>query len=335
MPSAAEAISSQGTHAMKAVVYDQAGPAAEVFSYIDVPDPDIGPDDVLISIEAIAIEGGDLINRRSVAPPHRNYVVGYAAAGRVVAVGANVKGRSIGDRVTSFDMNGSHATMRAVPAARTWLIPDAVDMASAAALPIAFGTAHHCLFAKAALRPRETVVILAAAGGVGIAAVQLAHQAGAQVIAVASGAGRSAQLRALGATHVIDRHEQDVVAEVLRITDGEGADVVIDPVGTTLQASLAALAPEGRLVFVGNAGGGGLTVDLWPAMQANQTLYGVFMGTQLERPAIRATIDDMVQAVAERRLDVVIERRFPLAEAAAAHVFAETGKPLGGVIMTP
>jgi NADPH:quinone reductase-like Zn-dependent oxidoreductase len=319
---------------MKAAVYDVQGDP-DVLKYVDIPDPVTGPDDILISVEAISIEGGDLINRRSTPPPRPSWVVGYAAAGTVVAVGANVRSRAIGDRVAAFNMQGSHAELWVVPAERTWLIPDRVDAAEAAVLPISFGTAHHCLFTRGMLRHGETVLIQAAAGGVGLAAVQLASQAGATVIAVASGTQRRSRLLELGADHVVDRAENNVVDNVRQYTHGSGVDLVIDPVGTTLPASLSALAPEGRLVFVGNAGGGSLTVDLWPPMQSNQTLMGVFMGPLFERPGVQASVDDMLQAVAAGRIRVVIDRIFPLANAAAAHEFAETAKPLGRIVMKP
>ncbi|MDI3954784.1 zinc-binding alcohol dehydrogenase family protein [Pseudomonas aeruginosa] len=319
---------------MKAAVYDAQG-APSVLKYVDIPTPAIGPDDVLVRVEAISIEGGDLINRRSTPPPRPAWVVGYAASGTVAAVGSNVRGRQVGDRVAAFDMQGSHAEFWAVPARRTWRIPEGVDAADAAVLPISFGTAHHCLFTRGALLEGETVLIQAAAGGVGLAAVQLAAQAGATVIAVASGSERSGRLIELGADHVVDRAAGDVVDTVRQITDGAGANLVIDPVGTTLPASLSALAAEGRLVFVGNAGGGDLAVDLWPAMQSNQTLLGVFMGPLFERPAVRSSVDDLLQAVATRRIRAVIDRTFPLAEAAAAHEFAETAKPLGRIVMKP
>ncbi|MCV0057509.1 zinc-binding alcohol dehydrogenase family protein [Pseudomonas aeruginosa] len=319
---------------MKAAVYDAQG-APSVLKYVDIPTPAIGPDDVLVRVEAISIEGGDLINRRSTPPPRPAWVVGYAASGTVAAVGSNVRGRQVGDRVAAFDMQGSHAEFWAVPARRTWRIPEGVDAADAAVLPISFGTAHHCLFTRGALLEGETVLIQAAAGGVGLAAVQLAAQAGATVIAVASGSERSSRLIELGADHVVDRAAGDVVDTVRQITDGAGANLVIDPVGTTLPASLSALAAEGRLVFVGNAGGGDLAVDLWPAMQSNQTLLGVFMGPLFERPAVRSSVDDLLQAVATGRIRAVIDRTFPLAEAAAAHEFAETAKPLGRIVMKP
>ena len=319
---------------MKAVVYDVEG-APGVLKYVDIPDPVTGPDDILISVEAISIEGGDLINRRSTPPPHPSWIVGYAAAGTVIAVGSKVSSRRVGDRVAAFNMQGSHAERWAVPAERTWLIPDGVDTAEAAVLPISFGTAHHCLFTRGMLRHGETVLIQAAAGGVGLAAVQLASQAGATVIAVASGTQRRSRLLELGADHVVDRAENNVVDSVRQYTHGTDVDLVIDPVGTTLPASLSALAPQGRLVFVGNAGGGSLTVDLWPPMQSNQTLMGVFMGPLFEKPGVRASVDDMLQALAAGRIRVVIDRIFPLASAAAAHEFAETAKPLGRIVMKP
>lgn len=319
---------------MKAAVYDVPG-APSVLKYVDIPNPAIGPDEVLISVEAISIEGGDLINRRLTSPPHPSWVVGYAASGTVVAVGSNVNDRAIGNRVTAFDMQGSHAELWAVPARRTWFIPDKVDTAHAAVLPISFGTAYHCLFTRGRLLPRETVLIQAAAGGVGLAAVQLAAQSGATVIAVASGTERRNRLIELGANHVVDRVTHDVVNAVRQITHGAGVDLVIDPVGTTLAASLSVLAPEGRLVFVGNAGGGNLNVDLWPPMQSNQTLLGVFMGPLLERPAVRSSVDDMLLAVAAGRISPIIDRAFPLSEAATAHAFTETAKPLGRVVMKP
>lgn len=318
---------------MKAAVYDVEG-APGVLKYVDVPEPVTGSDDILISVEAISIEGGDLINRRSTPPPLPSWIVGYAAAGTVVAVGSKVRSRTVGDRVAAFHMQGSHAERWAVPAERTWLIPDGVGMAEAAALPISFGTAHHCS-TRGMLRQGETVLIQAAAGGVGLAAVQLASQAGATVIAVVSGTQRRVRLRELGADYVVDRTKDNIVDSVRQYTHGTGVDLVIDPVGTTLPVSLSALAPEGRLVFVGNAGGGSLTVDLWPAMQSNQTLMGVFMGPLFARHGVRTSVDEMLQAVATGRVTVVIDRIFPLANAAAAHEFAETAKPLGRIVMKP
>ncbi|WP_462383552.1 quinone oxidoreductase family protein [Pseudomonas sp. Marseille-QA0892] len=319
---------------MKAAVYDQNG-APEVLRYTDVPDPEIGPRDVLIRVEAISIEGGDVINRRSSPPEHRGYIVGYAAAGTVEAVGSDVTDRSVGDRVTSWGLNGSHAQLRVLPACQTWLLPPDVSMAEAATIPIGFGTAHHCLFARGRLSHGNTVLIQGGAGGIGIAAVQLAHQAGATVIAVASGADRAERLIGLGASNVIDRTTESVVDVVRDLTDGRGADLVIDPVGSTLESSLAALCDEGTLVSVGNAGGAALTVDLWQAVQRNQSVLGVFMGSVLPRAAVRQTIDAMLADLSQGKLTVPIDREFPLAQAAAAHRYIEDNRIFGRVLLLP
>lgn len=319
---------------MKAAVYDKAG-ASDVLEYRDVADPKVGPDDVLIATAAISIEGGDLINRRSVPPACASWIVGYAASGRVVEVGSNVRNRKIGDQVTAFNLQGSHAELWAVPANHTWIVPRSVDVASAAAVPISFGTAHHCLFAKGGLRSGETVLIQGASGGVGLAAVQLASRTGATVIAISSDERRLKIISSLGADHVIDRSSGDVVGAVEQITKGKGVDLVIDPVGTTLPTSLRTMAHEGRLVFVGNAGGGSLSLDLWPAMQSNQTLHGVFMGSLLGRCHVRSTIDDLLIAIGKGDIRVMIEKTFPLSQARDAHDFAEKSKPLGRIIMIP
>lgn len=319
---------------MKAAVYDQPGPP-DVLYYTDVADPVCPSDSVLIRMEAAAIEGGDLINRAFTPPPHPAFVVGYAAAGEIIAVGENVKHRQLGQKVTSFDLAGSHAELRAVAANRTWPVPEGLDMAAAAALPIAFGTAHHCLFARGGLKRGETVLIQAGAGGVGLAAIQLAHRAGATVLATVSGLERAERLVGLGLDHAIDHRSTDVTDAVMGLTEGRGVDLVVDPVGTTLQVSLAALRPEGRLVFVGNAGGSQLGIDLWPALQANQSLFGVFMGTQLEKPDVYGTVSRMLDWAAAGALKVIVDRTFPLTAAAEAHTYAQGNSILGRVVIVP
>ncbi|WP_404420313.1 zinc-binding alcohol dehydrogenase family protein [Thalassospira australica] len=319
---------------MKAAVYNRCG-TPEVLEYKEVPDPQPGPSDVLIRVEAISIEGGDLLNRRSTPPPAPDHIGGYATAGTVIAIGNAVTRRKVGDRVTGFQNDGSHAALRALPENQTWIIPDGVDAAKAAALPISFGTAHHCLFARGALQAGQTVLVQAASGGLGIATIQLAKQAGATVIAVSSGSDRLLKLQSLGADHVIDHRNDDVAQAVSGLTGGAGVDLVVDPVGTTLPVSLKALAQEGRLVFVGNAGGSNLTLDLWPALQANQSLLGVFMGTQFVLPHVSITVDHLLSHVAASKLTVFIDRQFPLARAAEAHDYAENHKPFGRVILQP
>lgn len=319
---------------MKAAVYDQAG-SPIVLRYVDVPDPTISSDDVLISVKAISVEGGDLITRRLVTPPHPFWTIGYAAAGIVIAVGSAIRNRKVGDRVAAFHMYGSHAELWSVPATRTWIVPDEVDISDAAIVPISFGTAGRCLFARAGLRRSETVLIQAAAGGLGIAAVQLAVGVGAHVLAVTSGSERCMRLQALGVYHAIDRAACDVLSEVKRVTGDRGVDVALDPIGITLPTSIGALAPEGRLIFVGDEGRTNMDVNLWKPMQSNHTLLGVFMGTQLETHSVWSMVDSIFQDLANRRIRAVIDRTFPLSQAASAHEYAETAKPFGRVLLTP
>lgn len=318
---------------MRAAIYDRPG-SPDVLRVTDLPVPACPPGGVLIRVEAISLEGGDLINRAQADPP-ADGVLGYAAAGSIVAIGVDVTDRQVGQRVASWDESGSHAELRVVPASRTWIVPDALDLARAACVPIGFGAAHHCLFARGDLQRGETVLVQAGAGGVGVAAIQLAHAAGATVIATVSGVERTERLKALGLDHAIDHRTQDVAGTVKLLTGGRGADLVIDPVGSTLPTSLAALRPEGRLVVVGNAGGGTLDIDLWSALQANQSLLGVFMGSQLEKPDVHAAISGLLEQVASGLLEVVIDRRFALAEIAEAHSHAETHAIIGRVVIIP
>jgi len=234
---------------------------------------------VLIRVEAISAEGGDLINRASTPPLSPGYILGYAAAGEVIAVGPEAHDRLVGQRVISFDLCGSHATMRAVQASRTWLVPDGLDRA-AAALPILFGTAYHSLLTRGGLGEGEAVLIRDGDGAIGLAAIQLAHQSRATLITTVSGCERAQRLAVFGLAHALNSRMRNVAEEGMRLPDGPGVNLIVDPVGSTLRSSRASLRPEGRLVFVGNTGGAALDLDLRSALQANQSLRGVFMGTE-------------------------------------------------------
>src|SRR3954453_23368737 len=146
-----------------AVIYENGGP--EVLRYEDVPDPECPDGCVLIDVEAISVEGGDLLARAGAPPPSVPHIVGYLSAGTVAAGGGGVEGRSVGERVVTLSPTGSHASRRAVPAMVTWPIPDGLDAARAACVPVAFGTAHECLFTAANLAEGQTVLIHAGAGG--------------------------------------------------------------------------------------------------------------------------------------------------------------------------
>ncbi len=320
---------------MKAAVYYRNGPP-EVLQYEEVPDPVVGPGGVLVKVEAISIEGGDTLNRLGgplLADPH---IVGYQAAGEIVEVGDGVTDRAVGDRVVATMMNGSHAELVAVPTQVTWKIPDGADVVACACVPVAFGTADDCLFEFGRLVDGETVLVQAGAGGVGMAAIQLAKRAGATVIATASSLERLEPLRKLGLDHAVDYSQDGWVDEVRRLAGGRGVELVVDSVGgATLQKSVACLAYRGRAITVGSAGRDFTPFDAGVLGMNNQSLTGVFLGAEIATPRANAMIQGLVDDVASGRLRVLVDRTFPLAEAAAAHALIESRQAVGRVVLIP
>jgi NADPH2:quinone reductase len=319
-----------------AVYYDTGGP--DVFRYEEVPDPAVGEGDVLVRVEAVSIEGGDTLNRSGGPLSTVPHIVGYQCAGTVVSTGEAVSGVRIGDRVVTVGLDGSHAELRSVPAPFCWTIPDGLATEEAACVPVPFGTADDCLFEFGHLQPGETVLIHAGASGVGIAAIQLAKQAGARVLATASSPDRLERLAPLGLDHGIDYTSVDFVDAVRQVTDGRGADVIVDSVGgTTLQKSLHCLAYRGRCVSFGDAGRedpGRLDVS---AMRGNnQTLVGYFLGAELFLGSrARDVIARHLDQLAAGRLRVVVDRRFPLDQAGEAHAYIESRQAFGRVLLIP
>ena len=323
---------------MKAAVYYETG-APDVFRYEDVPDPVAGPGDILIDVEAVSIEGGDTLNRLGGELAEVPHIVGYQCAGTVVEVGAGVTDFAAGDRAVTVGLDGSHAERRAVPAGFAWKVPDGVRTDEAACVPVPFGTADDCLFEFGRLQAGETALVHAGAGGVGIAAIQMAKRAGARVLATASRGDRLERLRELGLDEGINYVTHDFVAEVRRLTDGRGVDVIVDSVGgAILQGSLQALAYRGRCVTVGDAGRAPAEhLDVSTLRPNNQTLSGYFMGAELlfASTRVRAMIAGHLDAIARGELKVVIDRAFPLADAAAAHAYIESRQAFGRVLLVP
>src|SRR5271165_5477899 len=198
---------------MKAAVYYETG-GPDVFRYEDVPDPICGSGDVLIRVEAVSIEGGDTLNRLGGDLTSVPHVVGYQCAGVVVEVGDGVDDLAPGDRVVTVGLDGSHAELRVTGRTFCWPIPDGLSTEEAACVPVPFGTADDCLFEFGRLRAGETALIHAGASGVGIAAIQLAKRAGAQVLATASSPERLARLAEFGLDDGIDYTTVDFVQSV-------------------------------------------------------------------------------------------------------------------------
>ena len=322
---------------MKAAVYYETG-GPDVFRYEDVPDPRCGPGDVLIRVEAVSIEGGDTLNRLGGDLTRRPHIVGYQCAGTVAEVGAAVEGFAVGDRAVTVGVDGSHAERRATPEGFAWKIPDTVSTDDAACVPVPFGTADDCLFEFGRLQAGETALVHAGASGVGIAAIQLAKRAGARVLATASSADRLERLSALGLDHGIDYTTTDFVEEVRRLTDGRGADVIVDSVGgSNLQRSLLCLAYRGRCVTFGDAGRETpSTLDISSMRASNQTLVGYFLGAELFLGTRAHTmIEGHLADIAAGSLQVVIDRRFALEEAGEAHAYIESRQAFGRVLLVP
>jgi len=289
---------------MKAAVIFENGPP-EVLRYEDVPDP-VCPDGcVLVEVEAISIEGGDLLARAFSPPATTPHVVGYLCAGTVIEVGAGVEGPAVGAKVVALNADGSHAEKRVVPAVMTWAVPEGLDPAVAACIPVAVGTAQECLFTAGGLEQGQTVLVHAGAGGVGMAAIQLAAQAGATVISTASSDEKLERLKPYGLDHGINYASESFVDRVHELTDGRGVDVVLDSVGgQNLVDSVDALAYRGTLVSVGVAGRAGSDVEAKSLWGKNNTLRGVYLGGAMlaEYPRVHAMISDLIARVASGEL---------------------------------
>lgn len=321
---------------MKAAVYYATG-KPEVLRYEDVPDPVCAPNGVVIEAAAIAIEGGDVLNRAGGMMAARPHIVGYNCAGVLREVGAQVSDRKVGDRVTALMMHGSHAERAAVPAGATWLVPEGVSFEQAACVPVAWGTAHDCLFEFGRLRAGESVLVQAGSSGVGLACVQLAKRAGAVVYATAS-REKLERLAGFGVDHPIAYREVDFADAIRELTRGRGVDLVVDSVGgDTLQRSLACLAYRGRAISVGNVSRGDLRVDPAPLSQGNRSLTGVFLGAEVafQTARVRAMLDAILRDLERGELRTVVDRSFPLAQAAAAHAYIESRAAFGRVVLIP
>ena len=320
-----------------AVIFENGDP--EVLRYEDVPDP-VCPDGcVLLDVEAISIEGGDLLARAVSPPATTPHIVGYLCAGTVIEVGAGVESPAVGEKVVALNADGSHAEKRVVPADHD-LAP--FPTGSIPRLPRAFRSPS-ARRRSACSRPRTSrkgrrCSIHAGAGGVGMAAIQLAKQAGATVISTASSDEKLERLKPLGLDHGINYADESFVDRVRELTDGRGVDVVLDSVGgKNLVDGIEALAYRGTLVSVGVAARAGSEIEAKSLWTKNNTLRGVYLGGALlaEYPRVHPMIADLIERVADGELHVEIDRSFALAEAAAAHAYLEGRNAFGRVVMVP
>ena len=321
---------------MKAIrIHEDGGP--EVLRYEDAPDPEPGPDDVLIRLHAASLNHLDVWVRKGLPSAPKPRILGADGAGVVEAAG---NGFEAGQRVVinpgvvengrmhvvGEAMDGTHAELIAIPARNVYAIPDELSFEEAAAFPLVFETAYRMLVTKARLEARETVFVWGVGGGVASAALVLAKALGARVIVTSSSAEKLTRARGLGADETIDHATEDVRARMKELTGGEGADVVVETVGdATWKTSLEVASQGGRIVVCGATTGpnppAGLHRVWWKELQ----VLGSTMGDASDFEAC-------LELVTSGKARPVIDEILPLAEARAAHERLEAGEQLGKIV---
>ena len=326
---------------MKAITFEEFG-AAEVLQLADVSAPEVRPDDLLVRVHAAGVNRADLTHRRGgYGRPNfgDSTIMGLEIAGEVIETGSAVQGYKVGDRVMGVVGGGAYAEVARIDWRMAMPIPAALDYVHAAAIPEVFVTAHEALIHLGRLQRGDSVLIHAAAGGVGSAAVQLAYATGATVFATAEGS-KLERVVQLGADHAIDYKTQDFAEVVAGKTDKRGVDVVIDFVGAPYFArNVASLANGGRLVQVGILGGGGdVSVGLEQILYRHLQIIGTVMKSraQTEKHAmVRRFREHWLERFAGgASLEPVVDSTFALENAADAHRRMESAANVGKIILT-
>ena len=312
---------------MKAVQFAQYG-GPEVLRVYDVPDPVPGPGDVLIEVKATTVNHLDLFQRAGSRPVGTlPFTPGLEAAGVVLSdsQGFHAGERVLTTRAVSAKGGGGYASKIAAPAADLVRIPDAVTFEQAAAMGLTASTAWGSLFDLGHLQAGERVLIWAGSSGVGSIAMQFARHSGCWVCTTASNSEKAAELRRLGADMVVNHKEQNVGQAV---RDAGGVDLVIELVGTTLQASIDACVNGGRVVLIGNLGGQQATVDTqaWRLKRVN-VIGGGMLHTSTENE------ERILQLIAEKAIHPVIARTMPVEEAAEAHRMLDSSEVVGKIVL--
>ena len=316
----------------------------EVLELREAPDPQPGPEEVRIRVRAAGVNFADLMARRGLYPdaPKLPFVPGYEVAGEIDAGPPH----RIGQRVLVLTRFGGYSDAVVVPAKRAIEIPPRMSFAEAAAIPVNWLTAWHMLVELCNVKRGQIVLVHAAAGGVGTAALQICRRAGAEVIGTASGS-KHARLRELGLTHAIDYRTQDFEAEVKRITGGRGVHVILDAVGgASIKKGWRCLAPTGKLVVFGASsvmqGPVGMLSSVlrmtpfWPlkVMQENKALIGVNVGRLWsEEDLLTSELRAILQGIAEGAFRPIVDAEVPLGEARRAHERLEQRENFGKVVL--
>jgi NADPH2:quinone reductase len=322
---------------MKAVRVHKAG-GPEGLVYEDVPDPKAGAGQAVVQVEAIGLNFAEVNRRRDAAPASLPMPIGGEAAGTVVEVGEGVTGFKIGDRVAFNGVPGAYAEKVAAPAARLVRVPDNITTKQAAAVLLQGMTAHYLACSTYPLGAQDACLVHAAAGGVGLLLCQIAKQRGARVIGTVSTEAKAKAAREAGADETILYSQVDFAAEVMRLTDGRGVNVVYDSVGrTTFAKGLDCLRPRGMMVVYGQASGPIAPVDTG-LLSTKGCLYltRVNLGTYTAtRQELEERSGNIFTWVGSGQLKVHIHGEYPLAQAARAQAALEQRETMGKVLLIP
>ena len=311
----------------------------EVLQEVELERPEPMAGEIRIDVEAIGVNYADIkrrsgASRNAQSPP---YVPGIEAAGTIDAVGDGVE-FAVGDRVTATVSEGAYATSLVTDTKGVYPIPDSLSFEAAAGVPVQFITAYNCLHGWGGLEAGERVLIHAAAGGVGSAAVQLAARAGAEVFATASTEAKRQLASDLGADHTIDYTSVDVAEAIDAATDGAGVDLVLDGVGgEAFDSSVDALAPFGRIVTIGSASGEEGAPDPSLLRRKNASVIGYHLGwtRELDPSRIEPAPSTVLELLAAGEVELHVSETFSLSDAAAAHEFVESRESTGKVLLRP
>lgn len=322
---------------MKAAVYYANG-GPEVFRYEDIDPPKCPKDGVLISVQAISVEDVDLGNRKAGALQRIPHIVGHQCSGEIIEVGPNVVDRHVGQRVVAVMNWGGYAEIAAALSRDTWPVPENVTMEIAAAVPIAWGTAHDAILEFGELQAGQTVLIHMGSNAFGLASAQIAKRIGAIVVATAS----AETLRLLMDAHKIDfgidSDRTDFEVAIRAITGGSGANLVVGKVsGEALLKSIKSLSYRGRLMLLGVSGREDERPDPVLLWDGNKSLQGIFFPASLdaENDRVSAAIAEILTNIADGDFEVVIDRTFALSCAGDAHKYIEDRRAFGSVLLKP
>jgi putative PIG3 family NAD(P)H quinone oxidoreductase len=325
---------------MRAVVVTAPG-GPETLRVAEIPEPDAGEGEVTIRVAAAGINRADLLQRMGhyPPPPGASDILGLEVSGVVASIGNGVTGIAPGDRVMALLEGGGYAEVAAVRARQVVPVPANIDLIDAGGIPEVFITAHDALFTRARLQDGETLLVHGGGGGIGTAAIQLGRDHGCRVLVTAGSAAKLARCAELGADAGINYALEDFVARARELTDGHGADVVLDIMGASyLGRNLEVVATDGRVVVIGMQGGTYADIDLSVMMRRRVSLISTALRARpaAQKAAIVAAFDaQVIPRLAAGALRPVIDRVLPFEAAGEAHRLMEAGEAVGKILLVP